>query len=244
MRHKVYLNRRELEGGRVSRVLVTGCSSGIGRAVALEMARQGHEVIATARSGRSIADLAVAERYEMDITDNAQVLDVAARVGPVDVLINNAGTGLHGPLEVVPMEAIEEVYQTNVLGTLRITKALLPSMRARGNGTICFVSSPAGQATRPLTGTYGGSKAAVELQLESLSFELEDTGGRVIIFSPGAVSSNFPARRTGLVPPVAGLHAGGGGGRHHPDPGHRAAPVQQARHRGRGRGAARPARGV
>jgi NADP-dependent 3-hydroxy acid dehydrogenase YdfG len=180
----------------VSRVLVTGCGSGIGRAVALELTRQGHEVIATARSGNSIADLAVAERYEMDITDNDQVLDVTGRLGPVDVLINNAGAGLHGPLEAVPMEAIETVYNTNVLGTLRVTKALLPAFRSRGNGTVCFVSSPAGKATRPLTGIYGGSKAAVELQMESLSFELEDTGGRVIIFSPGAVSSGFPARRT------------------------------------------------
>jgi short-subunit dehydrogenase len=180
----------------VSRVLVTGCSSGIGRATALELARQGHEVIATARSAASVADLPVAGAYPLDVTDDAQVLAVAARVGPVDVLVNNAGTGLHGPLEVVPMTAVEEVYQTNVLGTLRVTKAFLPAMRERGKGTVCFVSSPAGQATRPLTGTYGGSKAAVELQLESLSFELEDAGGRVIIFSPGAVSSNFPARRT------------------------------------------------
>jgi len=180
----------------VSRVLVTGCGSGIGRATALELTHRGHEVVATARSGESIAGLPVAERYELDITDNDQVLDLASRLGPVDVLINNAGAGLHGPLEAVPMEAIEAVYQTNVLGTLRVTKALLPSLRSRGNATICFVSSPAGKATRPLTGTYGGTKAAAELQLESLSFELEDTGARVIIFSPGAVSSGFPARRT------------------------------------------------
>jgi NAD(P)-dependent dehydrogenase (short-subunit alcohol dehydrogenase family) len=179
----------------MARVLVTGCSSGIGRAVAVEFTRRGHQVVATARSAESIADLDVAERYPLDISSDATVVALAEQIEPVEVLVNNAGVGLHGPLEIVPMSAIQEIYDVNVFGTLRITKALLPALRAKGNGTIFYVSSPAGKATRPLTGIYGSSKAAIELLLESMSFELEDTGARVIIVSPGAVASNFPSRR-------------------------------------------------
>lgn len=179
----------------MSRVLITGCGSGIGRAAALEFARRGHHVVATGRSAASIADLDVAERHELDITDDVEVDALVSRIEPVDVLVNNAGVGLHGPLEAVPMSAIEDIYATNVLGTIRLTKALIPTFRTRRTGTIFFVSSPAARATRPLTGTYGSTKAAVELMLESLSFELESVGVRTVIVAPGAVSSGFSARR-------------------------------------------------
>jgi short-subunit dehydrogenase len=129
------------------------------------------------------------------VTSDESVASLASEVGTIDVLVNNAGAGLHGPLEVVPMETIQDLYDVNVFGTIRTTKAFLAGMRAAGNGTIVFVSSPAGQATRPLTGIYGSTKAAVELLYESLSFEIEDTGARVAIVSPGAVASGFPARR-------------------------------------------------
>jgi len=190
----------------MARVLITGCSSGIGRAAAEEFTRRGHEVIATARSLDSIADLEVATRLQLDVTSDADVERLADDVGPIDVLINNAGGGLHGPLELVPMSAIEAIYDTNVFGTVRTTKAFLPSMRLNGGATFIFVSSPAGRATRPLTGIYGSTKAAVELLYESLSFEIEDTGARVIIFSPGAVSSGFPARRTTYETDVEPYH--------------------------------------
>jgi len=179
----------------MARVLVTGCGSGIGLATAQEFARRGHEVIATARTLESIADLSVADRRELDVTSEDSVASLASEIGTVDVLVNNAGAGLHGPLEVVPMDKIQDLYDVNVFGTIRTTKAFLPGMRAAGNGTIIFVSSPAGRATRPLTGIYGSTKAAVELLYESLSFEIEDTGARVAIVSPGAVASGFPARR-------------------------------------------------
>lgn len=186
----------------MARVLITGCSSGIGRAAAEVFTLRGHDVVATARSLDSIADLDVAERHVLDVASDESVAALAAATGPVDVIINNAGTGLHGPLELVPMEKLKELYETNVFGTIRTTKAFLPAMRTRGNGTIFFVSSAAGKATRPLTGSYGSTKAAVELLLESLSFELEDTGARVIVISPGAVSSGFPERRTTYEPDV------------------------------------------
>jgi len=179
----------------MARVLVTGCSSGIGRAAALEFTRRGHEVVATARTLEPLADLDVAERRQLDVTSDDDVAALVESLEPVDVVVNNAGSGLHGPLEVVPMSAIQGIYDVNVFGTLRITKALLPSLRARGEGTIYYVSSPAARATRPLTGIYGSSKAAVELMFESLAFELEDTAARVIIVSPGAVASNFPENR-------------------------------------------------
>jgi len=178
-----------------ARALITGCSSGIGRATAIELTARGYEVIATARSLDAIRDLEVAERRALDVTEGAQVLAFGAEVGPIDVLVNNAGVGVHGPLEGIPMDVIESVFQTNVLGALRVTKALLPSLRRRGKASIVNISSPAGRATRPLTGVYGASKAAAELAFESLSFELEDTGARVIMIEPGAVSSLFPASR-------------------------------------------------
>jgi len=179
----------------VSRALITGCSSGIGRAVAVELARRGVEVVATARDPGELDGLDVAERHRLDVSSASQVDELVARIAPVDILVNNAGFGVHGPLEAIPMNVIEKVFDVNLLGALRVTKALLPSMRTRGGGTIVLVSSPAGRATRPLTGVYGASKAALELAFESLSFELEPTGGRVIVIEPGAVSSSFGTNR-------------------------------------------------
>ncbi|GHF36506.1 short-subunit dehydrogenase [Amycolatopsis bartoniae] len=178
-----------------TRVLITGCATGIGRAAAIELTRRGYEVVATARNPAVLADLAVAERHRLDVTSDEQVADLVNRTAPVDVLINNAGVGVHGPLEAIPLTEIERVFATNLFGALRVTKALLPGFRERGGATIVNISSPAGRATRPLTGTYGGSKAALELMSESLSFELEPTGARVILVEPGAVSSAFGASR-------------------------------------------------
>ena len=179
------------------RALITGCTSGIGRAVAVELTRRGVEVVATGRDPRALDGLDVAERHALDVSSEQQVSDLVARIAPVDILVNNAGFGVHGPLEAIPMDVIERVFDVNLLGSLRITKALLPAMRSRGGATIVLISSPAGRATRPLTGVYGASKAALELTFESLSFELEPTGGRVIVIEPGAVSSAFAASRHG-----------------------------------------------
>ncbi|MDQ0382831.1 SDR family oxidoreductase [Amycolatopsis thermophila] len=180
---------------RSRRVLVTGCSSGVGRASAIQLAARGHEVIATARRIESIGDLDVAVAVELDVTDADSVAAAADKVGPVDVLVNNAGRGLRAPVELVGDEALRTLWETNVLGPVRTVRAFLPAMRERGAGRIVNVSSVAGRRAMPLTGHYAASKHALEALSESLRFEVRDFGIDVVLVEPGAVKSDFSAKR-------------------------------------------------
>src|SRR5437763_6519253 len=109
--------------------LITGCSSGIGRATAVELTKRGYEVVATARRPETLDDLDVAERLRLDVDDDASVADCVAEAGPVEVLVNNAGFEVAGPLERVPIDEVKRMFETNVFGTLRMIQAILPSMR-------------------------------------------------------------------------------------------------------------------
>jgi len=175
------------------RVLITGCSSGFGREAAIELARRGHAVVATARRPETLADLDVASKLALDVDSDASVSAAIARAGQVDALVNNAGWSAHGPIEKVPLREVQRMFETNFFGAVRMIQALAPAMRARKNGVIVNVSSMAGRAAAPLMGFYSASKFALEGLSEALHLELGHFGIRVVVIEPGFVKSSFRA---------------------------------------------------
>jgi NAD(P)-dependent dehydrogenase (short-subunit alcohol dehydrogenase family) len=176
------------------RVLITGCSTGFGRATAVELKKRGHEIVATARRPEVLEDLDVDERLRLDVDDDASVTEAVAAAGSVDALVNNAGFGVVGPIEHVPVSEIRRMFETNVLGAIRMIQALVPQMRERGSGTIVNVTSLAGRVTGPLGGTYAATKHALEAISESLHLEVGHFGIRVRIVEPGFFATDFQGK--------------------------------------------------
>jgi NAD(P)-dependent dehydrogenase (short-subunit alcohol dehydrogenase family) len=174
-------------------VLVTGCSSGIGRATAMELSKRGYEVVASARRPEQLEGLGVARSISLDVDDDASVAAAAAAVGSIDVLVNNAGFGIDGPVETVPLADVRRIFETNFFGAARMIQAFLPGMRERGSGTIVNVTSVAGIAAGPLSGYYAASKFALEALSEALHLEVGHFGVRVIIIEPGSIETSFGA---------------------------------------------------
>ena len=198
-------------------VLVTGASSGIGRATAVEFARRGHQVYAAARREEVLAGLADGERnirpVGLDVTDADSVQRAWAKIQAetggtgVDVLVNNAGFALTGPVEVLPDEAVRRQFDTNVFGVLNVTRAVLPAMRARGSGRIINVSSIVGRVSFGLMGVYGATKYAVEAISDALRLELRGFGITVVLIEPGFVATSLGSAADaesgrGPVPPA------------------------------------------
>jgi NAD(P)-dependent dehydrogenase (short-subunit alcohol dehydrogenase family) len=182
-------------------ILVTGASSGIGRATARHFHGQGWNVVATMRAPEKEAELTALERVLVTRLDVEDIASIGAAVGAglakfgrIDALLNNAGYGAYGPLEATPLEKIRRQYDVNVLGLLATTKAVLPHFRAQASGTIVNVSSIGGRMTFPLGTLYHGSKFAVEGLSEALHFELAPLGVRVKIVEPGAIATDFAGR--------------------------------------------------
>jgi NAD(P)-dependent dehydrogenase (short-subunit alcohol dehydrogenase family) len=182
------------EAGSV-RVLITGCSRGIGRAAVLLLAGDGHEVIATARRLADLDGLPCAERLAMDVSDGDSVRAAVARAGRVDALVNNAGVGVRGPIETITPHALQAAYDVNVFGMLRVIQAVLPQMRERGAGRIVTVSSVAGRRSMPLVGHYAAMKHAVEAMCEALRYELVPWHICVSLVEPAGVQTDFSRRR-------------------------------------------------
>jgi NAD(P)-dependent dehydrogenase (short-subunit alcohol dehydrogenase family) len=179
-----------------ARVLITGCSSGIGRATAHALLRAGADVWATARDADALAALAECGMHAMrlDVRDDREVREVVGSVGGVDVLINNAGYGLEGAVEEVSDAELYEQYDTNVFGPWRLCRAVLPGMRDQGTGVIVNVSSFGGQVPFPGISAYRSSKFAVEGLTWSLHLEVARFGIRVVSIQPGLVDSDFGTR--------------------------------------------------
>lgn len=182
-------------------ILITGASSGIGKITAQLFQSKGWNVIATMRSPEKEEELNTLDNVlvtRLDVTDQTSIdAAVAAgmeRFGAINVLVNNAGYGAFGPLEGFPMEGIQRQFDTNVIGLLATTKAVLPHMRAAKSGTIVNISSIGGKMTFPLGTLYHGTKFAVEGISESLHFELEAFGVRVKIVEPGMINTDFGGR--------------------------------------------------
>lgn len=193
----------------MARVLISGCSTGIGRATADTLTDRGHEVVATARNLSTLDGLDVARRVSLDVDDAASIDAAMSVVGEVDVLVNNAGVAMGGPLESYPLDLAESVFSTNVFGPLRLIQAVLPSMRERGAGVIVNVSSVEGVVSTPLHGIYSASKHALEALSESLHFEVGHFGVRVVIIEPGYFATAMRAKTSPIdidATPYAELH--------------------------------------
>jgi NAD(P)-dependent dehydrogenase (short-subunit alcohol dehydrogenase family) len=184
-------------------VLVTGASSGIGRATSIELAERGHRVFAAARRAGELQELARAngqiEAVPLDVTDAQAVLAAAVRVDELtgnhglDVLVNSAGFALGGPVETLSGEAVQRQFQTNVFGLLDVTRAFLPRMRGRGAGRIINVSSVVGRVVFPGMGVYSASKFALEALSDALRMELAPFGVSVVLIEPGFVRTDIGA---------------------------------------------------
>jgi NADP-dependent 3-hydroxy acid dehydrogenase YdfG len=177
------------------RVLITGCSTGIGRASAVELTKRGFDVIATARRPETLEDLDVADKLTLDVDDQASVDGAIAKAGQIDVLVNNAGWGMHAPIEKTPLNEFRKMFETNVIGAVRVTQAVLPQMRERGSGVVVNVSSIAGRVSSPLGGFYSATKYALEAISEALHYEVGHFGVRVAIVEPGGFDTSFGDNR-------------------------------------------------
>jgi NAD(P)-dependent dehydrogenase (short-subunit alcohol dehydrogenase family) len=178
-------------------VLVTGCSSGIGRATALALVRAGLPTWASARRPDTLDDLEAAgcRVLELDVTDEASrvraVRTVEAEHGAVGALVNNAGYSQVGPIEEVSLDSLRRQFDTNVFGLMRMCQLVLPGMRAQRGGTIVNLGSGAGLATPPASGAYSMTKYALEALADALRFEVRRFGVRVVLLEPGAVRTEF-----------------------------------------------------
>lgn len=192
-------------------VLVTGATSGIGRAAALRLADNGYHVVAAGRRDAALAEVsarhASIDSVQLDVTDADSVASATARVDEltgghgVDVLVNSAGIARLGPAEVLPDEVLREQFETNVFGTMAVIRAFAPAMRARRSGRIVSISSVLGRVTFPRTGVYSASKFALESLSDALRLELAPFGVSVSVIEPGVV-------RTPLVEESAAAAAG------------------------------------
>jgi NAD(P)-dependent dehydrogenase (short-subunit alcohol dehydrogenase family) len=185
--------------------LITGCSSGLGRALALELLRREHEVVATARVPAALAELAAggARTMRLDVTDAAEVESVVAQAtaafGRIDMLVNNAGFGLIGPCAELEPAALRRQLETNVVGPLALIAAVVPGMARRGSGRIVNIGSVSGVTATPFAGAYCASKAAMHSLSEALRLELSPFGIAVVEVQPGAFSSSFGASAAAAV---------------------------------------------
>ena len=184
-------------------VLVTGCSSGMGYAACLVFARNNFATYG------SVRDLSKAERIQeitnkeklplkiirLDVNEDESIRiaiqKIIADSGRIDILINNAGYGMFGPIEEISIKEIKEQFETNFFGTIRLIKAIVPIMRKQRNGTIVNISSMVGRFGVPLNAAYVSSKFALEGLSESISFELDEFGIKVILVEPGVIQTDF-----------------------------------------------------
>jgi NAD(P)-dependent dehydrogenase (short-subunit alcohol dehydrogenase family) len=182
-------------------VLITGTSSGLGRATAAYFHAQGWNVVATMRAPERETELTKLPRAlvaRLDVQDLSSIpaaVDAGlARFGRIDALINNAGYGAYGPLEVTPFNKVRRQFDVNVLGVLATTQAVLPHFREQRRGTVVNISSVGGRVTFPLGTLYHGTKFAVEGLSEALHYELAALGIRVKIVEPGGIQTDFGGR--------------------------------------------------
>jgi NAD(P)-dependent dehydrogenase (short-subunit alcohol dehydrogenase family) len=199
----------------VSSVLITGSGRGIGRATALELARRGHQVIATARDAGQLADLSVDTRLQLDVTDARSVGQAIQTAGPIDVLISNAGGIFIATVEATPPDELERLLRQNTVGALRVVQAVLPAMRERGRGRLLFLSSILGRMTSPPRGAYAATKWALEALVETLAVEVGHFGVEVALLQPSSVASgglDAPRRYFVENDPYAPLEAQMAGG--------------------------------
>ena len=178
-------------------VFITGISSGFGRAMATELAKNGHKIYGSIRS--EVDHIPKVSYVRMDVTDISSiehaVKEICDKEGRIDVLINNAGIGIGGPIELTNIRDAQYLMDVNFFGVFRVTQAVLPIMRKQKDGVIICVSSIGGLMGIPFQGLYSASKFAIEGYCQSLSLELKPQNIRVVLVNPGDFSSNFTSNR-------------------------------------------------
>lgn len=183
--------------GRSPVVLVTGVSAGIGLAVANAFAAKGFEVFGTSRDPSSTQPIPGVELVQLDVTDaasvSAAVASVIRRAGRIDILVNNAGIGIIGAAEESSVAQARQLFDTNFFGLVRLTREVLPHLRAQGSGRIINIGSVLGLLPAPYAALYSASKHAVEGYSESLDHETREFGVRVSVVEPGFTKTSFGA---------------------------------------------------
>lgn len=180
-------------------ILITGASSGMGKEMALYLARSGYTVYGAARRADKMQELLSLGGHAiiMDVTDELQVRQTVNTIleqqGRIDVLINNAGFGLYGAVEDTSLDEARRQFEVNLFGVAAVTKAVLPTMRAQGNGRILNITSMGGKIYTPLGAWYHASKHALEGWSDCLRLELAPFGIDVVIIEPGAIATEFGA---------------------------------------------------
>lgn len=179
-------------------ILVTGASSGLGLATAKALQAQGHTVYGTSRDAKKIKDAAFTP-LQMDVTDDASVTAAVDKIikaeGRIDVLVNNAGNGITGPLYAMPVDIAKKQFEVNFFGVVRVSSAVLPGMIEKKSGLVINIGSLAGLFGLPYQGLYSASKFAIEGYSESLRMELRTTGVKVVVVNPGDFKTDFTASR-------------------------------------------------
>src|SRR5438093_5593499 len=187
--------------------LVTGASSGIGKATALALVEAGFDVVGTSRNASGVTQRDGVTFLELDVTSDgsvtAAVRSVIERFGRIDVLVNNAGTGAAGAAEESSVAQAQRVFDTNFFGVIRMTRAVLPHMRAQGSGRIVNISSVLGLIPAPYMAIYAATKHAIEGYSESVDHEVREHGVRVLLVEPACARTGFDAdavRRAAACP--------------------------------------------
>lgn len=182
-------------------ILITGCSSGYGLETARHFHARGWTVIATMRNPRA-GLLAASDRFRvlpLDVTEPDSIAAALAAAGPIDALVNNAGIGVVGAFEATPMAHVRKVFETNTFGTMAMTQAVIPQMRARRSGVIVNVTSSVTLAPMPLAAAYTASKQAIEGFAGSLAHELAAFDVRVRLVEPGYAPTTRFSANTGIA---------------------------------------------
>lgn len=186
-------------------ILITGASSGLGKAIAEYLSSKGHTVYGTSRNPDSVQDSKI-PLLALDLnkpeTIRHCVETVIGRSGRIDVLVNNAGVGILGPVEEIPTDAIRAHFETNLFGPVEVMKAVLPYMRGQKSGLVVNITSIAGYTGLPFRGIYSASKGALELLTEAIRMEVKSFGIEVCNLAPGEFATDIASRRytTGLRP--------------------------------------------
>jgi NAD(P)-dependent dehydrogenase (short-subunit alcohol dehydrogenase family) len=197
----------------IPNVLITGCSTGIGRATAEHLARSGRTVYATARRPETLEDLKAVgcKTLALDVNDEESMRAAVAAVeeaeGAVGALVNNAGYSQSGAVETIALDDVRRQFETNVFGLLRMCQLVLPEMRRQGRGRIVNVSSMGGKLTFPGGGIYHATKHAVEAISDAMRFEVRGFGIDVVVIEPGLIKTNFAETAVGSVSHEDGPYA-------------------------------------
>jgi len=176
-------------------VLITGCSSGLGRELSVMLTDKGYTVAATARNVDTLADLPAALKLPLDVTDRESISqavnEVVSKFQRVDILINNAGFSVRGAMEEIRIENMKSMFDVNVFGIVNVIQAVAPAMRRNQYGKIINIGSISGKFTQPINGAYCASKHAVEAISDALRYELYHYNIQVTVIEPGPIQTNF-----------------------------------------------------